>query len=139
VHAATLLLVGFNALAPGLPRFHGLREVMRSIPEAHLIEYGSFYPGPLFHSARLDRFHLAAVRFDPLAPERVLPPSLQRSHADAVALLRGEEPALALTREARAAPLARETGALPVWRSRGFVLLANSDALRCLEAVNHPP
>jgi 4-amino-4-deoxy-L-arabinose transferase-like glycosyltransferase len=133
--AGLVFAAGGAALAPGLPDHERDGEIVRSVPGARLIEYGTFEPGLLFYFGDTERFYVAVerrraaeARHDPRASH------LGLRRQDVAAMLRDEQPTFLLAKRAHADALAAELGLLPVRRSRRFALLANPEAAKRLAA-----
>jgi hypothetical protein len=126
--------LGFHAIAPGLSTARDVAALVRTVPDARLVEYGGFFPGPLFYTQRLDRFHLAAVnRLDSVAGGPPPPSSLALSHEQAMDLLREDTPTFLYLHERKLPGLEPPGGTRAVWSGRRHVLLANPAALRWVE------
>lgn len=131
VYAAAVFGLGFHAVAPGLSTARAVAALVRSVPDARLVEYGGFFAGPLFYTQRLDRFHLAAVkRFDSVEGRPPPQPNLALSHDRAMDLLREDTPTFLYLNERKLPGLELPAGTRTVWSGRRHVLLANPAALR---------
>lgn len=134
--AGIAFAAGATALAPGLPDHERDGEIVRAVPGARVIAYGTFEPGLLFYTGDIERFyvaverrHAAEARRDPRAAR------LGLRRQDVAAMLRDETPTFLLAKRAHADALAAEFGLQSVRRSRRFALLANPEAAERLAAA----
>jgi hypothetical protein len=134
--AGIAFAAGAAALAPGLPDHERDGEIVRAVPGARVIAYGTFEPGLLFYTGDIERFYVAVERRR--AAEARRDPRASRlglRRQDVAAMLRGETPTFLLAKRAHADALAAELGLQSVRRSRRFVLLANPEAAERLAAA----
>jgi len=126
-----VFVLGFNALAPGFASWREEGLVARSVPGAWLLDYGVDRVSALFYFGSVERFESTRT----LEQQRRHPPRGPELEAPAeagIALMRGEEPVFAITKERFASELIDATGAVIVRRRPGWVLLANRAAQQAL-------
>jgi 4-amino-4-deoxy-L-arabinose transferase len=126
---AACMGLGFHALAPALPSVREPAELVRRVPDARLVQHGTFSAAMLFYTGATRRSYVAATSHfcePPQDTDRGRALCLHRR--DTLAMLRDPAPAFAWVHPPHAAALAEDTGARPLYESRRGVLLANAAA-----------
>lgn len=126
---AACMGLGFHAVAPALPSVREPAERVRRVPDARLVQHGTFSAAMLFYTGATRRSYVAATSHfceSPLETGRGQALCLHRH--DTVEMLRDPAPAFAWVHPPHAAALAEDSGAQPLYPSRRGVLLANAAA-----------
>jgi 4-amino-4-deoxy-L-arabinose transferase-like glycosyltransferase len=129
------LVVGFGALAPGVPDEEAPGRAVRSVPGARVVEYGVFSPSLLFYSGDVDGFFVA-VKGEQAAIAKRYPDEGRRlglRRQDAAAMMAEATPTFLLVKRRHEDEFAGRFGAQPVVRSQRHSLLANAAAAAALE------
>jgi 4-amino-4-deoxy-L-arabinose transferase-like glycosyltransferase len=133
VGAGLVFALGFDAVAPSLASWRDEGLLVRSVPDAWLVEDGIWRVSALFYFGHLDRF---ATSVTPFANSRepLLGEGRRLTAEKAETLLRGQTPVFLLSKDRRARELERIPGVTAVHRRNKTVLLANDSARRALSA-----
>ena len=137
VGAGFVFALGFNAVAPALASWRDDGLLVRSVPDAWLVEDGVWRVSALFYFGHLDRFATSVTPFAN-SKEPLLGEGRRLSAEQAETLLRGHSPVFLLSKDRRAPELERIPGVTAVHRRNKTVLLANASAWRALSARTAP-
>ena len=133
--ARPALRLAFHAFAPALPTLREPARLVRQVPDARLIQHGTFSAGMLFYTGATRRTYVAAnSHFCTPPPQAGRAQELCLRRRDSLALLRAPAPTFAWVDAPHAAALAEDSGAWVVYGSREAVLLANRAARERLAA-----
>ena len=132
-------LLGFGALAPGFADHEAAARLVRSVPDARVVQYGVFECGMLFYTAATERNFVAVHgRLAHLARRTPGAAHLALRREDVAAMVREGTPTFVLAKRSHEEELERAMDLRALHRTRRFVLLGNPAALEALAGAGRP-